>query len=442
MNLHALVGAAVTRLWAFIKLLVAAATGPVWSTAIATRAWTNHRRAKELTSRYPDQLTALIEDRQPTGANNEYLVLPSEMRAFVSSDLHRCIPGRIDHSARLDTKYLYEAALDHYADRGFHLIENGDVEDFWMVGGTMEGTRYDISRMAAGLIPGPFGRRLRTTIRNRQLDQIVDNNLGIYRRIRNRFAADGRYWRTIGNHDDVYADPTLRQHLRTHLPGARPVNHLVLRSRAGSTSAVITHGHHTDGWNAPGRANLGRLASWAACTLTDLPFLSTPEGLPTREESAAILAGTASNSLVAVDPLFGANRHYDSLDEELLFSAVSPHLDRPPRPWLLFGHTHFPVYEPLSRTGLTWKRYANSGTGLLWGVVTGLEWDGTGDEPRVQLVAWSWANDDTAPERIVSHHRGRAVARTELVALTDEDGRAVIGPAASPAETAGQSRPV
>lgn len=250
--------------------------------------------------------------------------------AFVSSDLHRCIPGRIDHSARLDTKYLYEAALDHYADAGFHLIENGDVEDFWMVGGTMEGTRYDISRIFASLVPGQSGRQLRTTIRNRQLDQIVDNNIGIYRRIRNRFAADGRYWRTIGNHDDVYADPTLRQHLRTHVPGVRPVNHLVLRSRAGVTKAVITHGHHTDGWNAPGRANLGRLASWAACMLTDLPFLSAPEGLPTREESAAILAGTASNSLVAVDPRFGANRHYDSLDEELLFSAVSPHLDQPP----------------------------------------------------------------------------------------------------------------
>lgn len=438
MTIHALIGAAVTRLWAFVKLLVAAATGPVWSTGIATRAWTNHRRAKDLTSRYPDQLTALINDEQPEGANNEYLVVPAETRAFVSSDLHRCIPGRIDHSARLDTKYLYEAALDHYADAGFHLIENGDVEDFWMVGGTMEGTRYDISRIFASLVPGQSGRQLRTTIRNRQLDQIVDNNIGIYRRIRNRFAADGRYWRTIGNHDDVYADPTLRQHLRTHVPGVRPVNHLVLRSRAGVTKAVITHGHHTDGWNAPGRANLGRLASWAACMLTDLPFLSAPEGLPTREESAAILAGTASNSLVAVDPRFGANRHYDSLDEELLFSAVSPHLDQPPRPWLLFGHTHFPVYEPLSRTGLIWKRYANSGTGLLWGVVTGLEWDGTGDELRVQLVAWSWADDDTPSDRIVGHHRGRAVARTELVARTDDDGRSVIGPVeTAPAETTG-----
>jgi len=428
MTLHSLIGALVTRLWAVVKLVVATATGPIWSTAIAARAWTNHRRAKELTGRYPDQLTALIDDRQPLGPNNDYLVVPAELRAFISSDLHRCIQGRIDHSARLDTKHLYEAMLDHYADARFHLIENGDVEDFWMVGGTAEGTLYDISRIFAGPVPGRFGRRLRTRIRNRHLDRIVDNNLGIYRRVRNRYSAEGRYWRTIGNHDDVYADASLRRHLGTHLPGVRPVDHLVLRDRGGTTRAVVSHGHHTDGWNAPGRANLGRLASWAACMLTDLPFLSAPEGLPTREESDAILAGTAANSLVEVDPLFGANRHYDSLDEELLFSAISPHLDQPPRPWLLFGHTHFPVYEPQSRTGRVWRRYANSGTGLLWGVVTGLEWDGTGEEATVRLVAWSWATEDTPEERIVRHHRGRGVARTELVARTEADGRSVIGP--------------
>lgn len=423
-------GRLLTATWSVVKLVVAALTGPVWSTAIALRASMNHHRARGLANGYPRRLRALASGARPAGPANRRTVVPAEITAFISSDLHRCIEGRLDHPRRLGTTHLYEAALAHYAARGDHLIENGDVEDYWMMGGNAAGTRYDMARTFAGPLPGALGRRVRSAVRRSHLDRIVENNLTVYRQIRDGFADHGRYWRTIGNHDDVFSvDPPLRQHLRRHLPGADPTDHIVLVDRRGVTRAIVTHGHQTDGWNAPRRANLGRLASWAANTLTDIPFVDTPEGLPSPAESAGVLDGAAPNRLVSVNPRFGANRHYDSLDEEELFAAVGPHLDEPPRPWLLLGHTHFPVYEPRSRTGATWRRYANSGTALLWGVLTGLEWDGTGDEPVVRLVAWHWADASTPEENVVTTVNDRRVARTELVAGEDAEGRSVVGPA-------------
>ena len=52
---------------------------------------------------------------------------------------------------------LYPTVLRGYADDGWHLIENGDVEDFWMVGGSTWGTVYDLARLTNGLA-GPTHR--------------------------------------------------------------------------------------------------------------------------------------------------------------------------------------------------------------------------------------------------------------------------------------------
>jgi hypothetical protein len=243
------------------------------------------------------------------------------------------------------------------------------------------------------------------------LDRIIRNNAGIYRRIRENFAADGRYLRVIGNHDDALRWYRVRQRLFDRIGHVPMVDALSLRDGADLV-AVVTHGHFADAWNAPTRDNLGKLSSWLACTLLDVPFLDTPEGLPPAEATTSLLAGKWPNRLITVHPTFGANSHYDSLDEELLFHAVKK--INTSNVWLLLGHTHSPVSEPVSRDATRWKRYVNSGCGVAQSLVTAIEWNGDFAPEGAALVAWAYADESTPREAIVAYDGGRPIARVLL----------------------------
>ena len=54
--------------------------------------------------------------RTPAPPSNRVLDIPADVRLVVFSDLHRCVPGRLDWPARQRTKHLYELILDYYAD--------------------------------------------------------------------------------------------------------------------------------------------------------------------------------------------------------------------------------------------------------------------------------------------------------------------------------------
>jgi hypothetical protein len=83
--------------------------------------------------------------------------------------------------------------------------------------------------------------------------------------------------------------------------------------------------------------------------------------------------------------------------------------------WIVLGHTHFPVASPLSRTGRPWKRYVNSGSGVTDGLITAVEWDGSGGgDPAVRLVGWSMAGADTPPDAVVTTPAGARLARFVL----------------------------
>jgi hypothetical protein len=76
------------------------------------------------------------------------------------------------------------------------------------------------------------------------------------------------------------------------------------------------------------------------------------------------------------------------LDEQRLFSRLA---DCPPEsgdwPWLIFGHTHFPMLWPQDAEGKKVK-YANSGCGVLDQAMTCLEWDSSDSENPLRLVIW------------------------------------------------------
>lgn len=388
--------------WASLKLAVTGLLSPLWIPIVAGRAAANHRRARDLIDLFPVQLQAIAHHRRPTSPANRVGELPANTRMLIVSDLHRSVAGRLDWPERQGTKALYEHMLDHYGEAGWELCENGDIEDFWMVGGSAYGSAYDALRVAGAALSF-FGRDgvLVETYRA-HLDRVVANNEGVYRRLRERFVRHGRYHRTIGNHDDPLRRASVAERLRDHLGDVGPVDYLVLRGPDGEMVGIICHGHHTDGWCAPGRDYLGKLSSWFANTLIDVPGLETPEGLPPPSATHQVLAGEAPNRLITVHPTFGVSPNYDSLDEELLFRAMEPH---PDGPWLLLGHTHSPVSEPRSRTGRVWRRYLNSGCGVTRDLITAIEWDGTGSEPTARLVAWTYRDDGAG---------GRVPTRLEL----------------------------
>ena len=230
----------------------------------------------------------------PLPPANRVTRLDAATDAVIVSDLHRSYRGRRDWAAEQGDTAIYEAMLDHYDSLGWHVIENGDTDDFWMVGGSAYGSVYDLSRLLAALVPGSIGRRARSLVYQGHFARIRANNRGIYRRLA-KLGRSGRYHRTVGNHDDVFLDPRLAGVLWRRC-AVRATDWLVLETD-GRADAIVTHGHQTDAWNAPGRAFLGRMAMWIANTLNDVPLLDSPEPLPDEARTRRpAVAGPATGS--------------------------------------------------------------------------------------------------------------------------------------------------
>ncbi len=384
--------------WAVVKAAVSLAGAPVGISAMAVAARRAQRMTLERIEGFPEHLHALAEDRRSPLPARRTRRLPADRRYLITSDLHRCIPGRLDWPARQRTKSLYHRVLAGYAEDGWDLVENGDVEDYWMVGGSTWGAVYDVARLAGGAA-GRLGTEPRRELLREQLDRIVENNAATYRLLRDGFCADGRYHRTMGNHDDVYVDADLVGHLGTHLPGTEMADTLLLcrpgasaADGIGGVEAVVCHGHLTDAWNGPGFALLGRAITWLVTGLDDLPRLNGSDGLPDEQSLSRLLGGRGRNRLVTLDPRFGGSRRFDSLDEERLFASLGAQEPAGGWPWLAFGHTHYPMLWPTDAAGSRVK-YANSGCGVLDGAFSALEWVPDHDEP-LRLVLWMAEDDD------------------------------------------------
>ncbi|HMS11875.1 MAG TPA: hypothetical protein PKD80_02110 [Microthrixaceae bacterium] len=403
--------------WAVLKSAVVAGTATVWIPTIASRAARNHRRALRTMHR-PAPGTETMAGQPHTTA----LDWPANIRLVVVSDLHRCIPGRLDVPRRQQTKPLYDAMLEHYGTAGWHLCENGDIEDMWIVGGSTYGAVYDALRITGGLLARLGRPSLRVENYRRFLRVVTENNRSTYDAVRRWFVQPGRYGRTIGNHDGPLRHPSLAEAIRPALGAFRPVDAIRLHHPDGSLAAVVTHGHHGDGWNAPGQDNLGKLSAWLANTLADLPSLDTPEGLPPEQATRTTVDGELPNRLIRVSGTFGANSRYDSLDEEALFAAV--HACDLDSVWFLLGHTHSPVRSPQAGDGRTWERYANAGSGITPSMITAIEWDGTAETPTVTLVAWVWSDviDQADDAESAAGPESGAPRRARRVVLTPRPG--------------------
>ena len=399
-------------LWALAKTTVGVLGAPVAVPALTAAALRTAQISRSRIEQFPDHLHALAEGRTPPLPGDRTVRLPASRRYLITSDLHRCIAGRLDWPRRQGVKDLYARVLSGYAEDGWDLIENGDVEDFWMVGGSTWGVVYDVAglaELAAGrLLPGPAG-----PVHGEHLERIVENNAETYRVLREGFCGDGRYHRTMGNHDDVLAGGLLGgrglgERLVGHLPGTVVADTILLEHPGSSpadgidgVAAVVAHGHLTDSWNGPGFALLGRAVTWMATSLDDLPrgaLAAKVDGLPEETSVARLRSGRGRNRLITVDPRYGGNRRLDSLDEERVFRRLAETEPEGGWPWLVHGHTHYPMLRPHNAEG-TQVRYANSGCGVLRGAFTALEWDGSRIDDPLRLVMWT-TDEGGAPQRL------------------------------------------
>ncbi len=386
--------------WAAIKLLGLSGTLPVTFLGYGAVAAHNTRLVDRQLPNHAELLARVLANERPEGVAVERR--DGAGRFVITSDLHRAHAGHSDWPARQGTDRVYPVMLDHYAEGDWNLVENGDVEDLWLGGGSTYGVVYELARFAAVALPEPRRTAVLTQVYEEHLRRVVENNRPVYDRIAG-FVERGAYVRIVGNHDDVWRRPYGRRALADQL-GQSAVDHLVLTG-PDAPVALITHGHQTDAWNAPGRDRIGKLfTSWGSA-LHDLPIVPTTPGMPPPSATVALLGGRAPNQLLAMLPLIGADLDAQSLDEVKLCQALR---DTPVgRVWLVLGHTHVPLKWPTDATAppnASPARYANSGAGILHRSVTAIEWDGArldGDgEPILRLVAW--------------HDDGDVVRRTEL----------------------------
>ncbi len=414
----------VASAWAVLKAAALLAATPALVPLVGTVAARNTARTRRLSAGYAAIVDDVLAGRPAPPGWDRVVRLPASGRYFIASDLHRYVRGSFDWPGGQDTKALYLAALGHYADTGHTLVEAGDVEDFWLVGGSTYAAAYDALRTLA-FARGRRGRALLAEVHAEHLRRVVANNGAIYDLIQDRYHAEGRYVRLIGNHDDAFADPEVAAALRAVHPGLEVADFVAFDGPDGGVG-VLTHGHHTDSWNGPGWSGLGRFGTSVASTIADLPVVGTELGVPAPGATDTFLGGRHESVLTPVNRWFGANRELYSVDEVLLFDAFRRQWgsgtaggDLDGGPFLLLGHTHLPLSWPVA-PGSTdgWRNYLNLGSGIHDGLVTGVEWDGTDDpaRPVVRLVAWHWADragdDGTTPAAaVVASHGGRDVAR-------------------------------
>jgi len=385
-------------LWSVARVATALALAPVAAPVVAAAAVASTSAERQRIGAYPVAVERTLAG-EPTGPLRTVHRLPADARVVVTSDLHRCMAGERDWPRVQRTDAVYHSLLDHYGAGEWHLVEDGDVEDLWMVGGSAYGVLYDLARLASPVAP------LRTGVYRSHLRRIISHNKPTYDRLVEGFHRHGRYHRVIGNHDDALADPEVADVLTEVLDGLEVLDGVVLTNADGDGIGLITHGHHTDPWNAAHRATLGRLGTALGSAVSDLPLPLAPGGLAGADSTAAFLAGGQRNRLTALGNPLGANLEEYTLDEVVLRDAMVAHFGTN-QPWLVLGHSHLPLVAPLGPAGdpaAPWERYLNTGSGVASGMVTAIERDPTAGGP--QLVAW--------------HHDGGEVVRTEMVPSDD-----------------------
>jgi len=319
--------------------------------------------------------------------------LPVDRKYAVFSDVHMYVEGDLDFFNNNGNSEIYRHALQQYAGKGYHLIENGDVEDFWMRGGSSKG----LILMTSSYLPWPYYSAAFEASAFRSANQIhalnvFTNNATTYATIRASFHSNNRYTRIIGNHDDVWADPDMEPVMDVFYPGTDVHDYCTLENSAtGETEAILAHGHQSDIFNMPMCNFAGKEITNLATTLHELTF-GEWDWLRNRlckDKEKWIEEWTDKGFLDELQEM--ALLELVSFSEYDLYKNLENMYGGSPRqPYLILGHTHNPrdnagVPHWMFSDDWNWNEYSNSGTVGMWEeIVVGLEVE----YPDVRVVAW------------------------------------------------------
>ena len=153
--------------------------------------------------------------------------VPTQGRYVVFSDHHMGFDGsRHDFFSTSGNSELYAEALTAYAEAGFTLVENGDVEEL-----VIHEPTSPLPQVALAA---------RTVARHLQLAQVIDHHRDLYQQINTQFVEEGRYVRIAGNHDQDLQDPIFLALLRTVYPALEQVyDFLVMEPSEDGSAGVI-----------------------------------------------------------------------------------------------------------------------------------------------------------------------------------------------------------
>jgi predicted phosphodiesterase len=194
----------------------------------------------------------------------------------IFSDQHMTHRGhRHDYFFNFNFK-LYCDVLRHYADRGFALVENGDLEELLIFNPTP-----DEAERRRKLVRKPWGIDdigeinwdelvgVRIETRRKQLENILNDNSAYYKLVKDSFGKS-RYYKIAGNHDGYYSAEMEGMIEAEFWDGV--VKDVLLVERKTNNKVdldfVITHGHQFDESCAPPHAKavgevISECLSWA-----------------------------------------------------------------------------------------------------------------------------------------------------------------------------------
>jgi len=350
----------------------------------------------KITGEVPEQvrvLEAIADGHHKIEDQFKIKRMPLDQKYVVFSDIHIYHEGEFDFYGNNGNAAIHKQLLKHYSDKNFHLIDNGDIEDFWMEAYVrwnrqageliLESANEKMLNDVSDQLPYPyysesFRRHGQLSARQVHALRIFKNHLETYAVTDAGFASLGKYTRIIGNHDDVWHDPEMSGILEIAYPSVDVIevyDYVVLEGVSGYAAFVIAHGHQSDGFNREICSLAGRLLTNAGSWVQRwLPSLGKKLFTRSRSEWAADLAGYGLHN--DLDEIDGPQ----SMDERDLYEEYADQFGSGiGAPHLVLGHTHQMRHRPgvpafMYKDSWNWDKYTNTGTTGMWeGCVTCVE---------------------------------------------------------------------
>jgi len=318
--------------------------------------------------------------------------LPLNQQYVIFSDLHIYVEGSFDFFNNNGNSQIYLSALNWYGSHDYHLIENGDIEDFWMRNSTSKQSILSISES----LPYPFYSELYESSASLAANQvhafnIFVNNAIVYSIVRTLFYDKGKYTRLIGNHDDVWMDPRMERIIQQIYPSITVYDYCTLEHQ-NKTSVILAHGHQSDIFNTPMCNFAGKVATEVASVLKEISLSSVNLfSVPKSEWNEKWNGQGFKNELTETELL-----EFVSFSEKDLYDDLKNiYHGRSDQPHLILSHTHNPKNKadiPNSKKNKIWEKYSNSGTAGMWeDIVFCLEVE----YPDIRVIAWKKEDDGT-----------------------------------------------